>query len=265
MTAEADSSTPMRAFIAYRITCIPTGKSYVGITVRKLSLRWKQHRVQARHTTGKAPFPKAILKHGPKAFRVEPIASARSWPDLLELERLLIAQEGTYWPNGYNATEGGEGALGCTRPWRPGRFIDLTGGRFGRLEVLSMVGRQEGKIMWDCRCSCGKPKLVSTTNLRTGNTTSCGCRQKEATAAVRRGKPGPRAIDLTGRRFGRLEALGKAREWNTKNPKWECRCDCKTVKDIRASNLRDGITVSCGCYSVERFTAWSRSRRKESP
>jgi hypothetical protein len=33
--------------------------------------------------------------------------------------------------------------------------------------------------MWKCRCECGKEKLVLATCLRSGNTKSCGCLQKE--------------------------------------------------------------------------------------
>lgn len=33
--------------------------------------------------------------------------------------------------------------------------------------------------MWECRCDCGSNKILSTSNITTGNTKSCGCLKKE--------------------------------------------------------------------------------------
>lgn len=60
------------------------------------------------------------------------------------------------------------------------RLIDLTGKRFGRLVVLGYAGRERSRgghsrSMWYCECDCGEPKTLSTGNLTSGNTRSCGC------------------------------------------------------------------------------------------
>jgi len=67
--------------------------------------------------------------------------------------------------------------------------IDLTGRKFGRLTVesegstnVSPCGAKQA--MWNCRCECGKTVIVSAGNLRTGHTTSCGCRRIEVASAV---------------------------------------------------------------------------------
>lgn len=60
--------------------------------------------------------------------------------------------------------------------------IDLTGQVFGRLTVIEDVGRnKKGEVLWRCSCSCGEGREVVTkgTNLKSGNTESCGCLQKE--------------------------------------------------------------------------------------
>lgn len=60
------------------------------------------------------------------------------------------------------------------------RFIDLVGHRFGRLIVLEYAGHAKSNLpTWRCVCDCGKEALVLGCNLRTGNTTSCGCYQDE--------------------------------------------------------------------------------------
>lgn len=53
---------------------------------------------------------------------------------------------------------------------------DLTGRRFGDLEVLSCAGRRDGQRFWLCRCDCGKELEVRQSNLLSGHTKSCGCR-----------------------------------------------------------------------------------------
>jgi len=59
-----------------------------------------------------------------------------------------------------------------------------------------------------------------------------------------------KVIDLTGQRFGRLEAL---RRIGSKNGAmlWECQCDCGNTKITNRSNLKGGHTQSCGCLSKE--------------
>lgn len=60
-------------------------------------------------------------------------------------------------------------------------IFDLTGQRFGRLTVTEKTDKRnsQGRVMWRCRCDCGKEVLVNTSNLRRGDTRSCGCLHKE--------------------------------------------------------------------------------------
>ena len=53
--------------------------------------------------------------------------------------------------------------------------------RFGRLRVEAETEDRaaNGAIIWKCVCLCGGVALVSTHNLTSGNTTSCGCVQVE--------------------------------------------------------------------------------------
>ena len=61
----------------------------------------------------------------------------------------------------------------------------------------------------------------------------------------------PKAVDLTGEKFGRLTVLRQFRKNKIKY--CECQCDCKnhTIKVVVASNLTRGLTKSCGCLSAE--------------
>lgn len=62
--------------------------------------------------------------------------------------------------------------------------VDLSGSRFGRLTVEShagMVPRGPSKrtSVWNCVCECGNLTVARQEDLRSGNTKSCGCIQRE--------------------------------------------------------------------------------------
>jgi hypothetical protein len=52
----------------------------------------------------------------------------------------------------------------------------LTGQKFGRLTVISEIGRNKhGSTKWFCECECGKTATPTTANLKSGTSKSCGC------------------------------------------------------------------------------------------
>jgi len=54
------------------------------------------------------------------------------------------------------------------------------GTRFGRLVVIERLDvRSHGSFVFQCQCDCGKTMTISTSELKRGNTQSCGCYQKE--------------------------------------------------------------------------------------
>lgn len=70
-------------------------------------------------------------------------------------------------------------------------------------------------------------------------------------------------IDLTGQRFGRLVVLYRAPNKGNATY-WHCKCDCGTEKDVSASNLRRGLTTSCGCYHHEQVSKANPKKQKYS-
>lgn len=123
-----------------------------------------------------------------------------------------------------------------------GKFIDITGQKFGRLTVISY----EGNRRWKVRCDCGREKVLDGYELRSGIVQSCGCLQKEK--AIENGKN--RWLDWSGRRFGRLTVLYRV-ENRGHAVRYMCRCDCGTEKIFSTSSLLSGAQ-SCGCYRNER-------------
>lgn len=61
-----------------------------------------------------------------------------------------------------------------------GKFIDLTGQRFGRLTVVKRVANtKQNTAQWLCLCDCGSKSIVPSSSLVRGLTKSCGCLKKE--------------------------------------------------------------------------------------
>ena len=123
--------------------------------------------------------------------------------------------------------------------------IDLTNKIFGRWTVLYKTEKRtsSGAIIWHCICECGNEKDVDGYLLRSGQSKSCGCLQKEI--ASKNAKK--TRIDLTGQRFGKLVALYGIYNNDKEHTFWHCKCDCGNECDIDMGNLRSGKSQSCGC------------------
>jgi len=63
------------------------------------------------------------------------------------------------------------------------KYLDITGHRFGRLEVVEFAGYDKHKsVTWRCKCECGNETVVRSDHLRYGKTSSCGCLKAEESA-----------------------------------------------------------------------------------
>jgi len=59
---------------------------------------------------------------------------------------------------------------------------NLVDRKFGRLKVIAWDKERSinsKNNYWLCKCICGKKKSISGNLLKSKNTTSCGCRQRE--------------------------------------------------------------------------------------
>lgn len=68
-----------------------------------------------------------------------------------------------------------------------------------------------------------------------------------------------KAIDITGKVYGRLTVLHRAGSDREGKATWAVRCECGTEKVVRGKHLRLGAILSCGCLSAE-ITAAMRKR-----
>lgn len=136
------------------------------------------------------------------------------------------------------------------------------GTRFGRLTTIGEVRLKadtngpwrHGVVM--CQCDCGaEPVEVKANSLRTGNTTSCGCKRKEANASRTKTFP-------VGTRFWRLVTIGEVHKDTAGKPCVMVRCDCGRSEPfpIRTSALLNSKrpTRSCGCAHLSDVPVGTR-------
>jgi GIY-YIG catalytic domain len=91
--------------VVYEVTCLADGRRYIGSTTRLVALRWESHCIAARGRpcASDPPLIGAIRKHGEARFTLREVACARTERELRAIERVVIQQEGTAWPVGFNA------------------------------------------------------------------------------------------------------------------------------------------------------------------
>ena len=68
-------------------------------------------------------------------------------------------------------------SCGCLQKERASQtsLHDYTGETFGKLTVLERGKTVNKRVYWKCLCDCGAIVEVSSVNLQSGNTLSCGC------------------------------------------------------------------------------------------
>lgn len=72
-----------------------------------------------------------------------------------------------------------------------GKLVNISGKRFGRLEVVKHYGihkTKSGQIKheWLCKCDCGNMVVVQGARLKNGMTSSCGCYREEQRRMIHR-------------------------------------------------------------------------------
>jgi group I intron endonuclease len=90
----------------YKLTCVSTGKSYIGFS-NNPDFRWKHGHCQAATQGSKYMLHNAIRKYGPDSFKREILDEVDDSAKGL-METMYIVIFNTYMPNGYNMTIGGE-------------------------------------------------------------------------------------------------------------------------------------------------------------
>lgn len=104
-------SSPPKGFgFIYRITS-PSGKAYIGKSCKRVLNRYSDHKSTSRRGRLCPIIWNAIVKYGPDNMRLE-VLGCYPKSELSAREQEAIQRYKTRAPNGYNATDGGEGLCG---------------------------------------------------------------------------------------------------------------------------------------------------------
>jgi len=151
--------------------------------------------------------------------------------------------------NGCSLRAGKTKTCGCSlktnAPWAKAS-LNLVGLKFGNLLAIEKTEKRNkrGDVLYKCQCDCGKITYVTATNLKSGNTKSCGCMiAKNASLYNRK--------EITGQSFGKLTAIKYLRTNKRGNRIYLCQCECGQTCEVTASHLIAGHTASCGCINSQ--------------
>ena len=70
-----------------------------------------------------------------------------------------------------------------------------------------------------------------------------------------------KALDLTGKKFGRLTVIKRVENNKWGKAQWLCRCDCGNETIVRCDYLVQNRTTSCGCYNRELITKYRKNEK----
>ena len=125
-------------------------------------------------------------------------------------------------------------------------FNDLTGKVFGDLTVVSLAYTKNRVSHWNCRCKCGRNRIVRSSYLTQNIRTAC-------TICSKAKNVGHHYVDLTGKRFGKLVVQHVSHyDLEKRMYYWRCLCDCGKEVVIIGSSLKTNRTKSCGCLVIEK-------------
>jgi len=154
----------------YKIICKNNKKFYIGSSIN-IDRRLKDHvRLLKRNKHKNKYLQNCWNKYGEQNFRFEIIET------IYGVEQLPIREK--WWIDNTDCCNRKIGFNVSSEPLTPGieRFIDLTGKKFNKLTIAKYVGKNRyGQSLWKCLCDCGKDKIVTSGNFKSGNTQSCGC------------------------------------------------------------------------------------------
>lgn len=74
-----------------------------------------------------------------------------------------------------------------------------------------------------------------------------------------------RTINLTGQRFGKLEAIKQDGRDIRGKLLWLCRCDCGGACHYTTARLRTGLTLHCGCETRRNKIQAQRFGKRKKP
>ena len=127
-------------------------------------------------------------------------------------------------------------------------YESFIGKKYNMLTIINVRNFKTSSKRFDCICECGNiVENISIGDLERGHKKSCGCGRRN---------------NLLNKRFGRWLVIDRAESRYNKKGKpqvyWKCKCDCGTIKDVKAASLTNNLSMSCGCLQKEKVSNITR-------
>lgn len=118
------------------------------------------------------------------------------------------------------------------------------GQKFGALTIIDYIPRTSKKerLKVKCLCDCGNECVRIFKEVRSGHTTTCGCR---------RTRYKDYHDDFIGQKFNRLTIIGYDGITNDHKMLAKCKCDCGNIHIATLKDVKNGHIKSCGCLQKE--------------
>jgi hypothetical protein len=127
---------------------------------------------------------------------------------------------------------------------------DLTNQNFGKIKVINETGERtkDGKIIWNCLCSCGTNCKIVGSDLKKG-TKSCGCLSKKY------------FINLEGQTFNNIQINKFIGKNKFKCFQYEVSCTvCNKNFIAEGNDIKSGKIKSCGCLRSKHMIDKARPK-----
>lgn len=123
--------------------------------------------------------------------------------------------------------------------------LELKDQVFDKLTVVRRSEVVDGRVTWLCKCDCGKSITVPGSSLKSGNTTSCGCKRAESNRQ-----------DLMVRFMSKVRKTKKCWWWTAGTNEWgygiimvdgKCTLSHRLSYEMFSGPIPDGMDVLHSC------------------
>lgn len=143
--------------------------------------------------------------------------------------------------NGCSLRGGSTKSCGCYSRYNTSKqkTANIKGQKFNKLEAIERKGKDKyGNYLWTCACDCGNKIQTTVSHLRSGNTQSCGCYQKQKVQEIFS------KHNLKGTRIYTIYQNMKERCYNSNHPAYKYYGG-------------KGVAIAQEWHSIEDFYQWA--------
>lgn len=127
------------------------------------------------------------------------------------------------------------------------------GDKIGKLTILDKIKINKSgkpKFYFHCLCDCGNKTDIRTDTIEKSKFASCGCEKiNNRIKTILGSDKGHDGIKNIGNVYGELTLI-KLTTFSG-HVKYDCKCICGRIVNVRFDHLKNGETKSCGCKKKE--------------